>query len=273
MRRRWRLLPRRRTSRHSRRSPNSSPDCQRALPVEPPTPPTSVPVLLQLAPEPQVGEPERDDGDPETCDAFMVNCSLLFSLQPCTFTTKAAYLGCLHHHAPHRTGVALGNSQMGAPVGGLLHLLFFCCLAPQGVRAGELPVLSSMSAVGTPPGREVCVPLLASRRKWSLATLVDTFLHRLAAYIKDALVLISLCGAIDLAIRVDLQVQAVKLALEEWRQWPEGAELLFFMWTDHRNLEYIRMAKRLTPSRLSGHCSSHVLTFPFLPPRVVQQQG
>ncbi|KAK5877443.1 hypothetical protein CesoFtcFv8_024946 [Champsocephalus esox] len=37
----------------------------------------------------------------------------------------------------------------------------------------------------------------------------------------------------------------MKLALEEWRHWLEGAEQPFVVWTDHTNLEYIRSAKRL----------------------------
>ena len=40
---------------------------------------------------------------------------------------------------------------------------------------------------------------------------------------------------------------AVKLALEEWRHWLEGAEQPFVVWTDHENLEYIRSAKCLNP--------------------------
>ena len=42
------------------------------------------------------------------------------------------------------------------------------------------------------------------------------------------------------------ELLAVKLALEEWRQWLEGAEQPFVVWTDHKNLEYIRSAKRLS---------------------------
>lgn len=38
---------------------------------------------------------------------------------------------------------------------------------------------------------------------------------------------------------------AVKLALEEWRHWLEGAKLLFLVWRDHKNLEYISAAKRV----------------------------
>ncbi|KAF7647357.1 hypothetical protein LDENG_00173640 [Lucifuga dentata] len=41
------------------------------------------------------------------------------------------------------------------------------------------------------------------------------------------------------------ELLAIKMALEEWRHWLEGAELPFLVWTDHRNLEYIKTAKRL----------------------------
>jgi hypothetical protein len=41
------------------------------------------------------------------------------------------------------------------------------------------------------------------------------------------------------------ELLAVKLALEEWRHWLEGTKVLFLVWTDHRNLEYIRSAQRL----------------------------
>ena len=41
------------------------------------------------------------------------------------------------------------------------------------------------------------------------------------------------------------ELLAVKLALEEWRHWLEGASQPFLVWTDHKNLEYIRQAKRL----------------------------
>ena len=41
------------------------------------------------------------------------------------------------------------------------------------------------------------------------------------------------------------ELLAVKLALEEWGHWLEGAEHPFIVWTDHKNLEFIRKAKRL----------------------------
>ncbi|KAK1797203.1 hypothetical protein P4O66_008285 [Electrophorus voltai] len=41
------------------------------------------------------------------------------------------------------------------------------------------------------------------------------------------------------------ELLAVKLVLEEWRHWLEGAKHVFLVWTDHKNLAYIQQAKRL----------------------------
>uniref|UniRef100_A0A673AT68 Gypsy retrotransposon integrase-like protein 1 n=1 Tax=Sphaeramia orbicularis TaxID=375764 RepID=A0A673AT68_9TELE len=41
------------------------------------------------------------------------------------------------------------------------------------------------------------------------------------------------------------ELLAIKVALEEWRHWLEGTEIPFMIWTDHKNLEYLRSAKRL----------------------------
>ena len=43
----------------------------------------------------------------------------------------------------------------------------------------------------------------------------------------------------------DRELLAVKVALEEWRHWLEGSSQPFQVWTDHKNLEYLRTAKRL----------------------------
>lgn len=45
----------------------------------------------------------------------------------------------------------------------------------------------------------------------------------------------------------DKELLAIKLALEEWRHWLEGAVRPFVVWTDHKNLSYIRTTKRLNP--------------------------
>lgn len=45
----------------------------------------------------------------------------------------------------------------------------------------------------------------------------------------------------------DRELLAMKAAFKEWRHWLEGALLPFVVLADHRNLEYIKAAKRLNP--------------------------
>ena len=45
----------------------------------------------------------------------------------------------------------------------------------------------------------------------------------------------------------DRELLTVVKALKAWRHWLEGAKHPFLIWTDHRNLEYIRAARRLNP--------------------------
>ncbi len=41
------------------------------------------------------------------------------------------------------------------------------------------------------------------------------------------------------------ELLTVKLVLAEWHHWLEGAEFPFIIWTDHKNLEYIRTTKSI----------------------------
>lgn len=59
------------------------------------------------------------------------------------------------------------------------------------------------------------------------------------------------------------ELLAVRLAQEEWRCWLEGASHLFTIFTDHKNLEYLKTVKRI-PAKLAGHSSSHAFTSPLL---------
>lgn len=42
----------------------------------------------------------------------------------------------------------------------------------------------------------------------------------------------------------DKELLAIKLSLEEWHHWLEQAEHPFLIWTDHKNLTYLKSAKR-----------------------------
>lgn len=49
----------------------------------PPPPAPALPqVIMSDSPELLIGTPESYEGDPETCGAYITNCSLLYSLQP-----------------------------------------------------------------------------------------------------------------------------------------------------------------------------------------------
>lgn len=56
-----------------------------------------------------------------------------------------------------------------------------------------------------------------------------------------------LCRRLSLAERNDDIGNRELLVLEEWRHWLEGTKQLFHVWMDHKNLEYLRLAKRLNP--------------------------
>lgn len=74
-----------------------------------PTPVNPVPSpspldLAQTAPisEPRVGTPERYGGDPEGCNPFLTNCSILFALQPHTFSSERAKVAFAINHLTER---------------------------------------------------------------------------------------------------------------------------------------------------------------------------
>lgn len=56
------------------------------------------------------------------------------------------------------------------------------------------------------------------------------------------------------------ELLAVKVALEKWHHWLEGAEQPFLVWTEHKNLEYLCMAKRLNPRQAKWSFSLTDLT-------------
>ncbi len=63
----------------------------------------------------------------------------------------------------------------------------------------------------------------------------------------------------------DRELLAVKLALEEWRHWLEGAQHPFQVLTNHKNLEYLQQAKQLNPRQarwsLFFNCFQFLLSY------------
>ncbi|TWW80241.1 Retrovirus-related Pol polyprotein from transposon 17.6 [Takifugu flavidus] len=64
------------------------------------------------------------------------------------------------------------------------------------------------------------------------------------------------------------ELLAVVLALQEWRHWLEGATQPFIIWTDYKNLKYLRNTKRLN-SRQFASGMMEVAPDPILPPSCI----
>jgi len=60
----------------------------------------------------------------------------------------------------------------------------------------------------------------------------------------------------------DKEMLAIIHALKEWRYFLEGATYLVEIWTNHKNLEYFMMAKKLNCRQ--AHWSLHLARFNFL---------
>jgi len=58
------------------------------------------------------------------------------------------------------------------------------------------------------------------------------------------------------------EMLAIIRVLEEWRHFLEGATYLVEIWTNHKNLEYFMMAKKL--NRYQAYWSLHLARFDFL---------
>ncbi|KAF7655618.1 hypothetical protein LDENG_00053620 [Lucifuga dentata] len=67
-----------------------------------PSPAASALAPSRIVSEPRVETPERYAGEPEGCDPFLSNCSILFALQPITFATEEAKVAYAISHLTGR---------------------------------------------------------------------------------------------------------------------------------------------------------------------------
>ena len=186
-----------------------------AIPSPPAPAATETPVPLPR--EPSVGVPERYDGDPTTCNAFLCNCTILFSLQPLTFASEEARVAYAVNHLSGRARL-WGTAEWQRGTSACRSFRSF---------AEELRRVFGTGSLGSEAGREL-LALSQGRRSvseyaidfrtrapmcdWNPAALRDVFLQGLAGYIKDELVAYdppsSLEALIELATRLDLRIQA-----------------------------------------------------------------
>uniref|UniRef100_A0A8D3E617 Retrotransposon-derived protein PEG10 n=1 Tax=Scophthalmus maximus TaxID=52904 RepID=A0A8D3E617_SCOMX len=179
--------------------------------------PAPVPAPPREHPEVRVGTPERYDGDPNTCGAFLMNCTLLFHLQPHTFASGDAKVAFAITHLTGRArlwGTAEWDRQTPA-------CSLFRAFSEDFRKVFGVGDASSEAAQGLMSLRQgdrsvadfsIDFRTMARQSDWNSPALRDVFLQGLADYIKDGLVSHEIPPTLDeligLANRVDSRVQA-----------------------------------------------------------------
>ncbi|KAF7641874.1 hypothetical protein LDENG_00269710 [Lucifuga dentata] len=167
--------------------------------------------------EPQVGSPERYASEPEGCNPFLTNCSILFALQPLTFSTKEAKVAYAISHLTRRArlwGTAEWDRHTSACSSFQAFAAELCKVFGMGISNYDsaLGLLKMHQGDQTVTDYAIDFRIRAQQSDWNMAALCDAFLNGLADYIKDELVShnlpTTLDGLIELSTRIDLRIQA-----------------------------------------------------------------
>lgn len=162
--------------------------------------------------EPHTATPPTYDGDPNTCRAFLAQCSLVFALQPRRFasqTSRVAFVLTLLTGRARDWGMAVWEAQ--APC-----TTTFETLKEEMVRLFDRSLQGDMAAAelvrllqrgSTVTDYAISFKTLAATCGWNDAALRVQFLEGLDAHIQDEVAAqdlpTSLESAIDLALRIE----------------------------------------------------------------------
>ena len=166
--------------------------------------------------EPQLPAPERYEGSPGGCRAFLTQCQLIFELQPQTFPTNAARVAYIVTQLTGRArSWATAMWHAGRP-----------CLRTSGEFMAEMQRVFDRSATGLEAGRDLLrlhqgqktvsdysidFQTLATNSGWEGRALVDAFLQGLAEPVKHELLTRELPEELEemitLAIRVGARLE------------------------------------------------------------------
>ncbi|KAI3370533.1 hypothetical protein L3Q82_025292 [Scortum barcoo] len=148
-------------------------------PVPAPAPPGPVP-------EPRVGNPERYAGDPEGCNPFITNCSILYALQPQTFSSEEAKVAFAINHLTGRARSGFdGDCRVGAADSSLR--VSFQAFATE-LRKGNHRTVQDYA---------IDFRTKARLSDWNEPARCDAFLRGLGEYLKDELVSYELPSSFD----------------------------------------------------------------------------
>ncbi|KAK9513191.1 hypothetical protein VZT92_026747 [Zoarces viviparus] len=171
--------------------------------------------------EPRVGEPERYAGDPEGCNTFLTNCSIMFALQPRTFASEDARVAFTINHLTGRArlwGTAEWDRRTPACVSfqsfsAELRKVFGAVSGGPDVTGGLMRLQQGHRSV-----TDYAIEFRTQARlsSWGMDAQCDAYLLGLADYIKHELISTELPTSLDRLIettsRVDRHIQVRRLA-------------------------------------------------------------
>ncbi len=186
-------------------------------PAAPPTPPSSsIPGNHSPQHEPRLPAPEMYAGDPNLCRAFLMKCSLFFSLQPLTFATEVSRVALV------LTLLSGKAALWGTAVWENCHP---CCSSFRSLSQ-EMRRVFDCALVGREAARmladlrqgeqsvsdySIQFRTLAAECEWNEKAQWDMFLHGLADRIQQEIDVVELPlgldELVDLALRVDARLQ------------------------------------------------------------------
>lgn len=163
-----------------------------------------------------VAPPDRYAGEPGQCRAFLVQCSLIFALQPALFSSdrsRVAYVISLLSGRPLLWAAAVweANSALVSSYERFSQVLqnFFDPVSPEkGSSIGLCRISQGSRSV-----RDYTIEFqtLALDSLWNEQALLDVYYLGLSDVVKDALTTqelpSSLCGLIELASKIDRRLQ------------------------------------------------------------------
>lgn len=185
---------------------------------------------VHRSPEPRANPPPHYDGDPSVCRAFLTQCSVVFSLQPATFSSeeaKVAYVITLLTGRAREWGTTVWQAKFPYCFNFNDFEKEMIKVFDRSVHGREAARLLVSLRQGDRSVSDYSIQFrtLAASCGWNAAAQWDQFLHGLRDEIQDEIAAQELPtefdGLVDLAIRVDNRLtlrQRNRMARFAWKQ-------------------------------------------------------
>ncbi|KAK2921302.1 hypothetical protein Q8A73_000787 [Channa argus] len=175
-------------------------------------------LLNPIASEPRLPPPERFSGRAEECRPFLLQCSLVFELQPSSFPTeraKVAYILCLLTGRARQWATAEWDRASNICSSAKLFAEELCKVFDHPATAREVArkLLQLTQGGSSVADYSIQFKILAAKTQWNPEALYEAYYHGLADYIKDILATRELPKSLD-----DLVSLTIKIDQRLWQR-------------------------------------------------------